>query len=52
MKLKRKMSMKILAAKKAMSNFSNFSTKSNYYDNSHKLVIGKMKDKTAGIAIK
>ena len=41
MKLKRKMSMKILAAKKAMSNFSNFSTKSNYYDNSQNWLLEK-----------
>ena len=29
----------------------NYSTKSKYHDNSNKLVVGKMKDKTAGIAI-
>ena len=31
--------------------FSNYSTKSKYYDNSNKLVTGKMKDKTGGVAI-
>ena len=34
-----------------MFDFSNYSTKSKYYDNSNKLVIGKMKNETAGIAI-
>ena len=34
-----------------MFDFSNYSTKSKYCDNSNKLVIGKMKDETAGIAI-
>ena len=36
---------------KKMLDFSNYSTKSNYYDNSNKLVVGKMKDQTAGVAI-
>ena len=36
---------------KEMFDLSNYSTKSMYYDNSNKLVIGKMKDETAGIAI-
>ena len=31
--------------------FSNYSTKLKYYDNSNKLHIGKMKDKTGGVAI-
>ena len=35
-----------------MFDFSNYSTKSKFYDNSNKLVIGKMKDETAAIAIK
>ena len=35
-----------------MFDFSNYSTKSKYYDCSNKLVIGKMKDETLGIAIK
>ena len=34
-----------------MLDFSNYSTKSKYYDDSNKLVIGKMKDKTGGVAI-
>ena len=34
-----------------MFDFSNYSSKSKYYDNSSKLVFGKMKDKTAGVAI-
>ena len=36
---------------KEMFGFSNFSTKSNYYDNSNKLVVGKIKDKTAGVVM-
>ena len=32
--------------------FINSSSKSKHYDNSNKLVISKMKDKTAGVAIK
>ena len=36
---------------KEMFNFSNYSSKSKYYDDSNKLVIGKMKDETAGVAI-
>ena len=34
-----------------MFDFSNYSTKSKYYDDSSKLVIGKMKDETGGVAI-
>ena len=37
---------------KDMFNFSNYSAKSKYYDDSNKLVAGKMKDETAGVAIK
>ena len=37
---------------KNMFDFSNYSTKSKYYNNSNKLVVGKMKDETAGVAIK
>ena len=44
------MSMKILASSKEMFDFSNYSTKSKYYDNSNKWVIGKMKDETGGVA--
>ena len=31
--------------------FSNYSTKSKYYDDSNKLVIGKMKHETRGVAV-
>ena len=34
-----------------MFDFSNYSTKLIYNDNSNKLVIGKMKDETGGVAI-
>ena len=34
-----------------MFDFSNYSTKSKYCDNSKKLVVGKTKDETAGVAI-
>ena len=37
---------------KEIFDFSNFSTKTKYYDNSNKLVIGEMKDETAGVAVK
>ena len=37
---------------KEMFHFSSYSTKPKYYDDSSKLVIGKMKDKTGGVAIK
>ena len=36
---------------KEIFDFSNYSTKSKYYDNSNKLVVGKMKDETSGVAI-
>ena len=36
---------------KKMFDFSNYSTKLKYYDDSNKLVIGKMKDETGGVAI-
>ena len=36
---------------KAMFDFTNYSTKSKYYDNSNKLVVSKMKDEIAGVAI-
>ena len=32
-------------------NFSNYSTKSKYYDNSNKWMVGKMKEETAGVVI-
>ena len=34
-----------------MFDFSNYLTKSKYYDNSNKLVIGKIKDEIRGVAI-
>ena len=40
-----------LSHDKEMFDFSNYSTKSKYCDNSNKLVVGKMKDETAGVAI-
>ena len=36
---------------KEMFDFNNYSTKSKYYDNSNKLVVGNKKDKTVGVAI-
>ena len=49
MKLKLKMSMKILAAIKKYLISVNYLTKSKYHDNSNKLVIGKMKNQTGGL---
>ena len=40
-----------LSNDKEMFDISSFSTKSKYYDNSNKLVVGKMKDETAGVVI-
>ena len=40
-----------LSHDKEMFDFSNYSTKSKYCDNSNKLVVGKMNDETAGVAI-
>ena len=37
---------------KEMFDFSNYSTKSKYYDNSSKLVVGKRKNENGGAAIK
>ena len=39
------------SSNKEMFDFSNDSTKWKYYDNSNKLVIGRMKDETGGVAI-
>ena len=36
---------------KEMFDFSNYLTKSKYYDDSNKLVVGKMKDETTGVVI-
>ena len=51
MKLKVKMSIEDFSGNKEMLDFSNCSNKSKYYDDSNKLVIGKMKDETGGVAI-
>ena len=40
------------SSNKELFDFSNYSSKSKYYDNSNKLVIGKMKDETVAIASK
>ena len=39
------------SSNKEKFDFSYYLTKSKYYDNSNKLVIGKMKDETGGVAI-
>ena len=39
-----------LSSNKKLFGFSNYLTKSKYYDDSNKLVIGKMKDETRGVA--
>ena len=39
------------SSNKEMFDFSNYLTKSKYYDDLKKLVIGKMKDETEGVAI-
>ena len=36
---------------KEMFDFSNYSPKSKYFDDSNKLVVGKMKVETAGVTI-
>ena len=51
MKLKLKMSMKILATIKKCLILVIYSTESKYYDDSNELFISKMKDETAGVAI-
>ena len=40
-----------LSSDKEMLHFSNYTTKSIYYDDSNKLVIRKMKDETGGVVI-
>ena len=52
MKLKLKMSMKILAAIKKCLILVIIRSSQKYYNDSNKLVIGKMKDETTGVAIK
>ena len=42
---------KDFSSNKEIIDFSNYWTKSKYYDDSNKLVIGKMRDETRGIAI-
>ena len=42
---------KDFSSNKEMFGFSNYSTKSKYFDNSKQLVIWKMKDEIGGIAI-
>ena len=39
------------SSNKEMFGFSNYSTKSKYYNNLNKLVIGKMKHETANVSI-
>ena len=42
---------KDFSSDKEILDFSNYSTKSKFYDNSNKLVVGKMKDEIAGVVI-
>ena len=37
---------------KEMFDFSNYSAKSKYYNNSNKLMVSKLEDETAGVPIK
>ena len=46
------MFVKILVKTKKMFDFSNYLSKSKFYDDSNKLVVGKIKDETAGVPIK
>ena len=39
------------SSNKEIFDFSNYWTKSKYHDNSNKLIIGKLKDKAAGVVI-
>lgn len=50
-KLRLKMLMKISVRIRKCLDFNNYSGKSKYCDNSKKLVVGKMKDETGGVAI-
>ena len=36
---------------KKIFDFNNYSVKTKYFDNSNKLVVGKMKDETGGVAL-
>ena len=42
---------KDFSSNKELFDFSNYLTKSKYYDNSNKLVIGKMKDEAGGVIV-
>ena len=42
---------KVFRNNREIFDFSNYLTKSKYYDNSKKIMVGKMKDETAGVAI-
>ena len=51
MKLKLKRSAKILAAIKECMSFGSYLTNSKYQDDSNKLLIGKVKNETGGVAV-
>ena len=51
MKLKLKMSMKILSTIKKCLTLEIFQLNQNIFDNSNKSVVGKMEDETAGVSI-
>ena len=42
----------IFSRDKEMFDFSNYSPESKCYDDSNEIVVGKMKDETAGVAVK
>ena len=44
--------MKIFVKCKGIFDFSNYSAESQYYDDSNKLVVGKMKDEIGGALLK
>ena len=50
-KIKTEVVYKVFHKDKEMFHLSNYSTESRYYDNSNKLLVGKMQDETAGVAI-
>ena len=52
MKLELQMSIEDFCKDKKMFDSGNYSTESKYYDDSKKLVAGKMKDETGGVTIK
>ena len=52
LKLKLKMFMKILGKTKKMFDFSNYAAESRFYDDSSKIVAGKMKHERVGVPIK